>query len=339
MPATKKAALRVRHADGAQQSQEPGAELGEVDFGTGYYRKLFTYFGVGEDGRIAASELVARLRESGVSDTDPRVTEVWAALRRGVDIDGRSRIDLDRFIGLCKLGGGVVAKSIRGDFVIPDFGTLQTEISGIYESLRRVGGHVADYIPQLGRVDPEKFGIALCTTDGQRFAVGDADTLFCAQSVCKPVNYGLTLEEHGADVVHRHVGREPSGRGFNELTLNSDGLPHNPMINSGAIMSCSLIRPQQDTADRFDYVAETWRRLSGGGTVGFNNAVYLSERRAADRNFALGYFMREHGSFPGGTDLVETLEFYFQRCSIEVDARSLSAVAASPACTALLAPA
>lgn len=78
-----KAALRVRHADGAQQSQEPGAELGEVDFGTGYYRKLFTSFGVGEDGRIAASELVARLRESGVSDTDPRVTEVWAALRRG----------------------------------------------------------------------------------------------------------------------------------------------------------------------------------------------------------------------------------------------------------------
>lgn len=151
--------------------------------------------------------------------------------------------------------------------MIPDFGTLQTEISGIYESLRRVGGHVADYIPQLGRVDPEKFGIALCTIDGQRFAVGDADTLFCAQSVCKPVNYGLTLEEHGADVVHRHVGREPSGRGFNELTLNSDGLPHNPMINSGAIMSCSLIRPQQDTADRFDYVAETWRRLSGGGTV------------------------------------------------------------------------
>ncbi|MFJ5221111.1 glutaminase A [Streptomyces sp. NPDC088354] len=329
MSAAKKTGLRPRNSVTAAVLEDAGVGPRSDIFDTSYYRKLFLSFGVGEDGRIATSELTARLRESGISETDPRVTEVWAALRRGAGMTGECRIDLDRFTSLCKMGGGVVAKSIKGDFIIPDFGALQTEISGIYESLRRVdGGHVADYIPQLGRVDPEKFGIALCTIDGQRFAVGDADTLFCVQSVCKPINYCLTLEEHGADVVHRHVGREPSGRGFNELTLNSDGLPHNPMINSGAIMSCSLIRPKQDTADRFDYVAETWRRLSGG-TVGFNNAVYLSERRTADRNFALGYFMREHGSFPEGTDLVETLEFYFQCCSIEVDARSLSVVAAS----------
>ncbi|MEU6347196.1 hypothetical protein ABZ883_40380 [Streptomyces sp. NPDC046977] len=49
--------------------------------------------------------------------SDPRVAEVWAALRRGVDIEGQPRIDLDRFIALCKKGGGVVAKAIRGDFV------------------------------------------------------------------------------------------------------------------------------------------------------------------------------------------------------------------------------
>ncbi|MGI5253919.1 glutaminase A [Actinacidiphila glaucinigra] len=329
MSATKEVAS-TSYRSGDAPPQGPDAGLGEVNFGTGYYGKLFTSFGVDADGRIAAAELASRLRESGISETDPRVTEVWAALRRGAGIKGQSGIDLERFINLCKKGGGVVAKSIRGDFVIPDFAAVQTEIAEIYESLRRLdGGHVADYIPQLGRVNPEKFAIALCTIDGQRFAVGDADTMFCVQSVCKPINYCLTLEEHGADVVHRHVGREPSGRGFNELTLNSDGLPHNPMINSGAIMSCSLIRPKQDTADRFDYVAETWHRLAGGGSVGFNNAVYLSERRTADRNFALGYFMREHGSFPEGTDLVETLEFYFQCCSIEIDARSLSVVAAS----------
>jgi glutaminase len=130
-------------------------------------------------------------------------------------------------------------------------------------------------------------------------------------------------------VVHRHVGREPSGRGFNELTFNNERLPHNPMINSGAIVTCSLIQPELDMASRFDYVANAWRKLSGGRRVGFNNPVYLSERQTADRNFALGYSMQESRAFPTGTNLVDTLEFYFQCCAIEVDAELVSVVAAT----------
>ncbi|MFD8033612.1 glutaminase A [Streptomyces sp. NPDC059717] len=326
MPATRNAALSNR--PDVSSPVKPNDAIRAS--GTSYYAKLFSSFDVDADGRISAAELAARLRGSGIWESDPRAVEVWAELRRILETEDRARLDLNHFSSLCRQGGGVLTKALKGDFVIPDFGSLQQEIAEIYEGLRHANeGRVADYIPQLGRVDPEQFGIALCTVDGQRFAVGDAATRFCVQSICKPVNYCLILEEHGTEVVHQHVGREPSGRGFNELTLNSDGLPHNPMINSGAIMSCSLIKSHADNADRFDYVAETWRRLTGGGTVGFNNAVYLSERRTADRNFALGYFMREHGSFPKWTNLVETLEFYFQCCSIELDAQSMSVAAAS----------
>jgi glutaminase len=190
-------------------------------------------------------------------------------------------------------------------------------------------GTVADYIPQLKRVDPEQLAIAVCTVDGQRFAVGDAATAFCLQSVSKTVTYCLALDEHGTDAVHLHVGREPSGQSFNELALNPQGLPRNPMVNAGAIMCMSLVRPQADIADRFDHVAATWRRPAGGGRVGFSNAVYLSERQTADRNFALGYSMRERGAFRPGTDLLQTLEFYFQGCSIEIDAQMLAIAAAS----------
>jgi len=159
--------------------------------------------------------------------------------------------------------------------------------------------------------------------------MGDAATAFCLQSVSKTVSYCLALDEHGTEAVHQHVGREPSGRSFNELALNPQGLPHNPMVNAGAIMCCSLIRPEADIADRFDLVAATWQRLAGGRRPGFNNAVYLSERQTADRNFALGYSMRESGAFRPGTDLVAALEFYFQACSIEVDAQMLAIAAAS----------
>lgn len=46
--------------------------------------------------------------------------------------------------------------------------------------------------------------------------------------------------------------------------------------------------------------------------MGFNNAVFLSEREAADRNYALGFYMREHRCYPEKTNLKECMDFYFQ---------------------------
>jgi glutaminase len=286
-------------------------------------------FKIDAQQRISLMELMNRLSAAGIGADDPRVSEMVADPSGADGLDG-GRLTMKQFSAVCDASGGLIARALRGDLVVPDFARLRSEPQEMYASVRaNRGGAVADYIPQLKRVDPEKFAIAVCTVDGQRVNIGDTNDLFCVQSMCKPINYSLALEEHGIEAVHCHVGREPSGRGFNELSLTDEGLPHNPMINSGAITSCSLLRSRDELADRFDHVADTWRRLSGSNRVGFNNSVYLSERRTADRNYALGYFMREHGAFPRGTDLVETLEFYFQCCSIELDAKGLAVVAAT----------
>jgi glutaminase len=226
--------------------------------------------------------------------------------------------------------GGPMTDRSDANVVIPDFQRFRQDLEAIFdEAATAEGGKVADYIPQLGRVDPDQFGVAACTIDGQRWQRGDADVDFCVQSCCKPINYALALEAHGEAYVHRHVGREPSGRGFNELALNADGLPHNPLVNAGGIMCCALLAPNAPIADRFDYVMDRWRALAGGTKPGFSNATYLSERATADRNFALGYYMQERKAFPPGTHLLETLEFYFQCCSIEQTCASLSVVAAT----------
>jgi glutaminase len=289
------------------------------------YRKLFDSFDRDKDDRVSHWEVLARLQRCGLLPDDPRIHAALA----GADEIGK-RVDFEQFTQLAQHNSSVIRRAVEGNLAVPDFAALSADFERMYrELLPLTSGAVADYIPQLRRVDPDQLAIAVCTVDGQRFSVGDAGNAFCLQSVSKTVSYCLALDEHGASRVHRHVGREPSGQSFNELALNRRGLPHNPMVNAGAIMTTSLIKPDLDLADRFDHVAATWRRLTGGGRIGFNNAVYLSERHTADRNFALGYSMRENGAFPPGVDLHETLEFYFQNCAIEVDAELLAIAAAS----------
>jgi glutaminase len=109
-------------------------------------------------------------------------------------------------------------------------------------------------------------------------------------------------------------------------------IPHNPMINAGAIMTCSLVRNDWNFAARFEFAEEQWNRLCGKGVVGnisFSNATYLSESATADRNHCLGYFMQEAGAFPEGVSLKETLEFYFMMCSLEATAEMMSVVAST----------
>ena len=101
-------------------------------------------------------------------------------------------------------------------------------IQNIYTKLlHNKDGNVADYIPQLSRVNPDQCGVSICSIDGQRYDIGDTHTNFSIQSCCKTINYGIILEDLGEDVVHSYIGREPSGQSFNELTLNKNSKPNN----------------------------------------------------------------------------------------------------------------
>lgn len=277
---------------------------------------------------VSNAMLIRALEEMGLQREDPRLSSLFARLD---ELPGSGMLDEDGLRSLLgEVEASLVERALSGSLIIPAFDEFRDQLVSIFETCRgESSGSVASYIPQLARVDPEKFAMAVCTIDGQRHSIGDDHDRFCVQSTCKPVNYAIAHGLSNADSIHNHVGREPSGRSFNELTLNPAGLPHNPMINAGAIMASSLIKPHESLADRFDFVMSKWRDLGGGAEPGFDNTVFLSEKATADRNFALAYFMRENGAFPPNTDLMETLDFYFQCCSISIDVRHMATIAAT----------
>ena len=286
---------------------------------------LFKSLDFDGNGTILKKDIIMALKSRGILLTDPRIAETVEKLQHFKDMEA---INPKQFHDVIVQNITLIERALKGELIIPDFPTMTSKIKEIFETVRgNKSGSLPDYIPQLERVNPEYYAISVCTVDGQQFHLGDHNIPYTVQSTTKPINYSIALEEFGEAKVHSHIGREPSGRGFNELTLNKDGLPHNPMINAGAIMSCSLVRPDLNISDRFDHVLSVWTKLAGGREVSFNNSIYLSEKQTADRNFALSYFMRENGSFPEGTDMLEVLDFYFQCCSIQLDCESHSIVA------------
>ncbi|XP_071518904.1 glutaminase liver isoform, mitochondrial-like isoform X3 [Panulirus ornatus] len=297
--------------------------------------RLFEMFGNKEKQTINISKFLMGLTATGMRLSDPRLKEMRANLKKVQERVAASDlealiINYDTFMSIISDNMEVVVKAFSNSFVIPDFRGFCHHIDEIYERCRaNIDGKVAHYIPQLARSNPEHWGVSICSVDGQRHSLGDVNVPFTLQSCSKPLTYAMASGVYGPEYVHSFIGMEPSGRYFNELCLDFRNKPHNPMINAGAIMTAALLKPELSAADRFDYVFNMYKRLAGGEYLGFNNAVFLSEKECADRNFALAYFMRENKCFPEGTRLHETLDFYFQLCSLEITAESGAIMAAT----------
>ncbi len=310
------------HDQEIKEMASPLMELNPVEAG------LFKSLDLNNRGFISKYTLIDRLHSAGIESGDPRIAQLMQRLNKSPT--SYLEIKFEEFLDLTASCFALLKRALQDQLVIPNWVGFCEKLSSIFDEVKgNTSGHVATYIPQLAKILPSKFGMSVCSVDGQRFSLGDAREHFSIQSITKTVNYCQALQEFGEEVVHNHVGREPSGSGFNAITLDAHNRPHNPMINAGAIMVCSMIKAHAKPAERFDYILSLWERLSGNIKPLFNNAVYLSEKQTSDRNFALAYFMREKKKFPPNTDLLETLDLYFQCCSIELTCEALAIVAST----------
>jgi glutaminase len=187
------------------------------------------------------------------------------------------------------------------------------------------GGAVANYIPELGKADPDHFGISLATIDGHVYEVGDTRVPFTIQSMSKPFVFALALDTLGAARVESAIGVEPSGDPFNSIRLNADNHPFNPMVNAGAITCSGLIHEAKGDG-AFEYICQALGRFAGR-ELGIDEAVYASESATGDRNRAIGYLLRNSGVIQD--DVGAMLEVYFRQCSVLVTARDIAVMAAT----------
>ena len=306
-------------------------------------KQMFAALDVNGTGKVSSNYFTSFLKRDGLLPDDPRLSGLFEYLRAVDGIDNDRSLNLREFdtaIASCRM---LVYKCVTGRLKVPNFVQLSNEFSKVFAAVEpNEGGANADYIPQLAQVDPNQFAISITTVDGQHFSIGDAQKSFCIQSCSKPISYLIGLNEFGAKYVHKHVGTEPSGRKFNEMTLKprptkehpGRAVPHNPMINAGAIMSVSMVYPKKKTREeRLRSVMDVWRRLSAdvnASSIGYDDETYKSESATADRNWCLGYMMKEKKAFPDCfTSLSEVLELYFQICSITSTAKSMSVMAAT----------
>jgi glutaminase len=187
-------------------------------------------------------------------------------------------------------------------------------------------GEVATYIPELGKANPDDFGVSVVTADGKIFDVGDSQRQFTIQSISKPFTFGMALEIYGQDKVAEHVGVEPSGDAFNSIQLESGtNRPFNPMINAGAITVTALLYQQ--------YGDEALERMlarfsaAAGRSLKVDEAVYQSESRTGHRNRAIAHLLLNFGMVR--EEVEPALDLYFKQCSILVNCRDLAVMAAT----------
>jgi glutaminase len=199
----------------------------------------------------------------------------------------------------------------------------KTILQEVYQEAKKLpsSGNVSTSIPELTKVDPDKFGIHLISIEGKDFGIGDSNEKFSIQSVSKALTVALAFSFLDERIWER-VGVEPSGSAFNSLVQleYEKGIPRNPFINAGAIVIADMLvthleNPKQDFLDFI-------RMISGSPTIDFNLKVAQSEKDTRFRNAALANFLKSFGNIDNDVETV--LDFYFHQCSIEMTCKELA---------------
>jgi glutaminase len=206
-----------------------------------------------------------------------------------------------------------------------DFQAALDEAYARFKDLKE--GKNADYITALAQVDSELFGIAIVTTNGRMFAVGDCEALFSIQSISKVFTLVRVLSESGEQAVEDLIGVDATGQVFNSIVAIElhKGSEQNPFVNAGAIAATGMVKGETD--------AVKWASVLGvhndfaGRKLEVNDEVYRSEAATNQRNQAIAALMLAYGKIKNDPAMVT--DVYTRQCSLNVSTKDLATMAAT----------
>lgn len=289
--------------------------------------RIFNALDTESRGFIVKKALLQALHDRGILQDDVRIRQTVEGLKKYGEKD---RLTPGIFRTLVGPHITLIEKTLTGGLVIPDFKNFASFITNIYNrTLQNTSGNVSNDIPELASVDPENYALSVCTIDGQRFNVGNHTTPYLARSTANVFNYCLALQELGEKSVHERVGRTTKERGFDYLMLNQEGLPHNPLTGPGALMIGSMVGANMKSEARLSLVKKKWGSLAGGMSPGYSKRAFASEKRIADSDRALAYYMVQKGLFKKGADIDQHLEFLWSCSALETTTEAQAIMAAT----------
>lgn len=188
-------------------------------------------------------------------------------------------------------------------------------------------GQNSQVYPALARVPSGLFGICVVGTNGSTYSVGDAEHEFSIMSVSKPFLFALVCERIGPDAARSKLGVNSTGLPFNSLAAiewSPDGRT-NPMVNSGAIATTSLV-PGTDADGKWTFIHDGLSRFAGR-RLPLNEEVYASASATNFRNRSIAAALQSLGRLH--SDPVEATDLYTRQCSLNVSAKDLAVMGAT----------
>jgi glutaminase len=188
-------------------------------------------------------------------------------------------------------------------------------------------GTVSSVYPALAEADPHLFGIAVAGVGGQVIEVGDSRHAFTIMSCAKPFVFALVCQARGVDEVRGRVGINATGLPFNSLAAveRDPASRTNPMVNSGALVSTSLL-PGDSVDARWEGAVSG---LSGfaGRTLEVHAGMYSSASASNHRNRALALLLADRKAL--NQDPEEVTDLYTRTSCLEVSAADLAVMGAT----------